>query len=500
MDRDRITGIIDFLPVPIILAETDTGQIVHTNPKASEMGFQNTKVISEFLVDQSMSQKWLDAGNEPANYQADISIDGCLWTIDTAIRRIDADGQDFQMIVINTMRKPGDYDDNATVAALCEIYARDGKNALHSFLQTSAVDIGAFSAAVYEKRKERYVIRDEWRSRRSVTISILSADYEVHPEQEMARIGQIKRAAGLGYAHFIKLYGTQGVLVYFFDDPVGPEYQPRIEKFARLLRALSPDAPRHGSIAILKQGLDSLRQGIAIWDRSTKKLLYENKVYNALFGGSIPFEEDYRGIGPTDHTDAAGRHFRLNHTVTRLGTRRLVTTHASDVTRYLLAEQKLAMTAKTDALTGLYNRRAGLEMLKDIYIKYRKTKRLLTVGFADIDGLKLINDTFGHGTGDAMIRSAADVLKRHVGKEGTVCRLGGDEFILILPDISVTEAMQKAEQIKNGVSRCFVGGTRGISISFGFKQAEYTKEETAESLVSVADSDMYRDKRDKPAD
>jgi GGDEF domain-containing protein len=62
------------------------------------------------------------------------------------------------------------------------------------------------------------------------------------------------------------------------------------------------------------------------------------------------------------------------------------------------------------------------------------------------------------------------------------------------------QALFMAEQIKSGVARCFVGGTRGISISFGFKQAEYTKNETAASLVSVADSDMYRDKRDKSSD
>ena len=105
----------------------------------------------------------------------------------------------------------------------------------------------------------------------------------------MARIGQIKRAAGLGYAHFIKSYGTQGVLVYFFDHVPDPAVQPLIEKFARLLRALMPDVPRHSSTAVIRQGLDALRQGIAIWEKETKKLLYENKAYHALFGGGVPF-------------------------------------------------------------------------------------------------------------------------------------------------------------------------------------------------------------------
>ena len=155
------------------------------------------------------------------------------------------------------------------------------------------------------------------------------------------------------------------------------------------------------------------------------------------------------------------------------------------MTRYMLTEQKLAMTAKTDPLTGLYNRRAGLEILEETYSRNRRAGKPLTVGFADIDGLKQINDTYGHGVGDAMIRSAADVLKKHVGPNSTVCRLGGDEFVLILPDVNQVQAALIAEQIKNGIKRCCAGSTR-YSISFGFKQAEYTAEETAASLVSVA--------------
>jgi diguanylate cyclase (GGDEF)-like protein len=183
-----------------------------------------------------------------------------------------------------------------------------------------------------------------------------------------------------------------------------------------------------------------------------------------------------------------------------MGGHRFITTFVADVTRYKLAEQKLAMTAKTDSLTGLYNRRAGLDILQEVYTQSRKTNKLLTVGFADIDGLKQINDTYGHGTGDAMIKSVAEVLKKSVGKVGTVCRLGGDEFVMVLPEINKVQALLMAEQIKKAVSRCFVGGSRGITISFGFKQADYTQSETAASLVSVADSDMYRDKRDKSAE
>lgn len=489
-------NIFDMWPVPAILADDNKGNVLAVNEMAAQQGFGSGIPLKEMLIQKESVDEWLTIGDKPVSINAQIWLGGRERQTTASLRRLHLAEQEVILIVFTAIKAPGSQEDNAAVAALCEIYASGQKNALRTFLQASAITLGAFSAAVYEKRKERYIIREEWRSRRAVSISILSADFEVHPEQEMARIGQLKHAEGLGYAQFIKSYGTHGVLIYFFDQQVEQELYPRIERFARLLRVLSPDTPRHGSAAVLKQGLDSLQQGIAVWDKHTKRLIYENKAYHELFGSRVPFQEDRRSIGPTEHTDARGRQYSLSHIGSRLGSQRLVTTHVSDVTRYKLAEEKLAMTAKTDPLTGLYNRRAGLEILEEIYDQCRSMGRALTVGFADIDGLKAINDTYGHGAGDAMIRSVADVIKKNIGKEGTVCRLGGDEFVLILPGTNQVQALLLANQIKNGVSRCFVGGSRSISISFGFKQAEYSREETAASLVSVADSDMYRDKRD----
>jgi len=442
---------------------------------------------------------WLSAGTAPISHQATVIAGGCAQVAEVTIRRVCLNGQDMQLIVFTSMREPGQ-DRTDILARLCEIFAGAPKNALRLFLKASATEVGAFSSAVYEKRKDRYIIRDEWRARRTVSVSMLGVDFDVHPEQEMARVAQIKRAAGVGYAHFIKSYGTPGVLVYFFDHVPDSAVQVLIEKFARVLRALMPDMPRHGSTAMIRQGLDSLRQGIAIWDRETKKLLYENRAYHTLFGSGVPFSEGRSGIGPTTYADAEGRHYCLTHTTVRDGNRRLVVTHAADVTRHVLIEQKLAMAAKTDPLTGIYNRRAGLEILEELYNRNRQAGRPLTVGFADIDGLKQINDTYGHGAGDAMIRSAAEILKKYVGQKGTVCRLGGDEFLLVLPDMNHVQATRTGEQIKNAIKRCCVGSRRGISISFGFRQAEYTPEETVASLVNVADMDMYRDKREKSAD
>ncbi len=496
MDEAQFGKMLDVWPIPAVLIDPRAGYLIEVNRMAAQAGFQTDTGLADLLVPREEAKAWLSVRDQPAVLQSGLVLQGRVLRAAASVSLVSLDGRDALLAVFTEMKEPGETEDSSAVAALCEIFANGQKNALQAFLQSSAMTLGAFCAVVYEKRRERYIIRDEWRGRRTVSVSILSADFDIHPDQEMARVGQLKRAAGMGYAPFIKMHGTHGVLIYFFDYAVEQPMQPRIERFARLLRALSPDILRHGSVAIIRQGLDALQQGIAIWDKSNRKLIYENKAYHALFGGTVPFSDGRRGIAPDSHTDAAGRHYSLSHAVGRLGSQRLVTTLATDVTRYKLAEHKLAMTAKTDPLTGLFNRRAGLEILEEVYERSRKSGQPLTVGFADIDGLKAVNDNYGHGAGDSMIRSVAEMLKKHVGKEGTVCRLGGDEFVLILPGMNQVQAMLIAEGIKNAVAKCFVGNSRGISISFGFKQAEYTREETTASLVSVADSDMYRDKRD----
>ncbi len=498
MDFAEFIKTLEMWPLPALLADIKTGQIKGVNDLAAQYGFGcNGSLLDHF--DKGVFESWKDS-EILCDVQTQLQINSNIWLALAALRHVHIDGDEGILIVFTAIKDFGVHDENTIVAGLCDIYASGQKNAMMAFLQASAINLGAFCAAVYEKRKERYIIREEWRSRRTVCVSMLGADFEKHPEQEVERIRQIKRAADAEFVPYSKVYGTQGVLVYFFDNPVEAWVRERINRFARLLRVLSPDIPRHGNSAVVRQGLDTLQQGIAIWDKATKRMIYKNKAYHSVFGGRIPFQEGRNGVEPTVYTTTAGRHYSITHTAGRLGAQRFITTCVTDVTRYKLAEQKLAMTAKTDPLTGLYNRRAGLDILQELYTRSREANRMLTVGFADIDGLKQINDTYGHGTGDAMIRSVAEVLKKHVGTLGTVCRLGGDEFVLVLPEVNKVQALLMAEKIKNAVSRCFVGSSRGITISFGFKQAEYVQSETAASLISVADADMYRDKRDKSAE
>ena len=197
----------------------------------------------------------------------------------------------------------------------------------------------------------------------------------------------------------------------------------------------------------MKTGLDELSEGIAIWDADTRKLLFENRTYRVLTGYENPrylcnalgagLRRGDNRMSNEDYTDAKGRCFRVTHTWARYRGRQIVTSIMIDMTAQKQAEMQLESMAKTDALTGLANRRAGVENLRRVYADSKAAHKPLTVCFADIDGLKYINDTYGHGAGDSMIKAVADVLRNHIERIGTVCRLGGDEFVLILPACAV---------------------------------------------------------------
>jgi diguanylate cyclase (GGDEF)-like protein len=98
------------------------------------------------------------------------------------------------------------------------------------------------------------------------------------------------------------------------------------------------------------------------------------------------------------------------------------------------AETKIEHLAWYDALTGLPNRNLLRETMRDMIMTAANRKRRMAVMLIDLDRFKDVNDTLGHLVGDALIRSAADVLRETVGDAGIVARLGGDEFVLLIDE------------------------------------------------------------------
>lgn len=116
--------------------------------------------------------------------------------------------------------------------------------------------------------------------------------------------------------------------------------------------------------------------------------------------------------------------------------------------RVAAQQQRLFCLARTDELTGLYNRRYIMELLKAEYARAKRYGTPLSVLIADIDHFKSINDTFGHDFGDAALKQVAEIMRRTSRNESVTGRYGGEEFLVILPMTTETEAVSVAERFR----------------------------------------------------
>ena len=155
--------------------------------------------------------------------------------------------------------------------------------------------------------------------------------------------------------------------------------------------------------------------------------------------------------------------------------------------------------AITDSLTGLHNRWYLKKLLPREFHRAIRHGTPITCMLLDIDFFKRINDTFGHDAGDLVIRQVAALLKASVRGSDIVCRYGGEEFVLILPDISAGNASLKAEEIRLAVQNLNLihrGQSLGnTSVSIGISSFPESAAD-ADSLLRAADISMYWAKRD----
>jgi diguanylate cyclase (GGDEF)-like protein len=158
---------------------------------------------------------------------------------------------------------------------------------------------------------------------------------------------------------------------------------------------------------------------------------------------------------------------------------------------------RLSRQAQTDGLTGLANRRLLGERLEDEILRAARNGTSVSVVMADIDNFTAINDSHGHQTGDAVLRSFAAGIERKVRETDLAARYGGEEFVVILSGASLVNAVRAAEQMRKSVSELEVKSKSGEEISFtaSFGVAEFPTYGSAESLVAAADAALYQAKR-----
>jgi diguanylate cyclase (GGDEF)-like protein len=168
-----------------------------------------------------------------------------------------------------------------------------------------------------------------------------------------------------------------------------------------------------------------------------------------------------------------------------------------EIQERLRAEAEVRQLSVTDELTGLYNRR-GFFLLAEQQLKIaRRTQTSYFILFADLDGLKNINDTFGHEMGDRVIVDTGQILKETFREADIVARLGGDEFAIFIPTFS-GDSSNFHIRLQENIERFNQQSERAyISISLGVQSGDLNNEFSLEQLVAKADKLMYEHKRTK---
>ena len=148
--------------------------------------------------------------------------------------------------------------------------------------------------------------------------------------------------------------------------------------------------------------------------------------------------------------------------------------------------------AVLDALTGLYNRRSGEQRLAEEISRSQRHARPLTLLLLDLNGLKNVNDMFGHPAGDEVIKTFAERLKKAIRGSDVAIRLGGDEFLAVLPECKPEEVRHVLGRL-TGIKTDWNGQSLAITLSSGW--TNFKPGESLEDLVKRADDALYVNKR-----
>ncbi len=162
------------------------------------------------------------------------------------------------------------------------------------------------------------------------------------------------------------------------------------------------------------------------------------------------------------------------------------------------ARERLEIMAATDELTGISNRRAALSRLQQSLARAEREGRELTVVMLDVDHFKRLNDTHGHASGDAVLREFAERVAVQLREYDVFGRVGGEEFIVVLPDLPLDAGCAIAERVRASISDVpFVlptGATVTATVSVGVSSAGTDEHLTVDRLLAIADAALYEAK------
>lgn len=160
-------------------------------------------------------------------------------------------------------------------------------------------------------------------------------------------------------------------------------------------------------------------------------------------------------------------------------------------------QQSLYTSAVRDRLTGVYNRAFFNERWAQAFSHSLRTRTPVSLVLLDLDHFKRVNDTYGHGVGDAVLEASARAMQRSVRLEDTLARYGGEEFVAILPGATLREGLAIAERIRRNVSEITVpvGEQRlTVTVSVGVSTRRRKGPDTPGAMLARADALLYEAK------
>lgn len=159
--------------------------------------------------------------------------------------------------------------------------------------------------------------------------------------------------------------------------------------------------------------------------------------------------------------------------------------------------EQLKEHASTDMLTGVHNRRTGFELLESLLKRFDPVSDALTICYVDINNLKVVNDTLGHSCGDDLIITVSQTIENVLENDEMICRLGGDEFLVIFPGANEEHAKSRLFEAEKKLVLEQVEKNKKYPISISKGILSYDGYMNIQDFIEEADRVMYKDKRKK---
>lgn len=168
----------------------------------------------------------------------------------------------------------------------------------------------------------------------------------------------------------------------------------------------------------------------------------------------------------------------------------------ADITEIKRMENELMIHASTDALTGVLNRRVGMDLIREKFDKAKNNGEEFNLCFFDIDNLKMVNDKYGHLEGDSLITAVCKVIREEITPNDTIFRYGGDEFIILFDSNCESEINKTCFRISKKFDVMNKDGYKPYSInaSIGIFSHKPEMNLTLEEIIEIVDKNMYNNK------